>query len=168
MQLAWLGANDASGSAFSLGSPPLSAPPLPSLPAFQEAKGLEDRNFRCFPLHSMVPREEQDVASSRVGPTGTSGPGSRREGPPSCCCCWVFIVRGRVKKQQTTGGKQTNQETHCERLRLCLWVFCTEGKTPANQRHTLEKPTDGFKSWIHRTPVARSRCSILVVRTKET
>ncbi|CAJ1355028.1 unnamed protein product, partial [Effrenium voratum] len=39
---------------------------------WQEAKGLEDRSFRCFPLHSMVPREEQELVFQEPEPGTTN------------------------------------------------------------------------------------------------
>lgn len=40
---------------------------IPSDPTFQEAKEMDGNGFRIFPLHSMVPREEQDRGEPFIG-----------------------------------------------------------------------------------------------------
>lgn len=86
-----------------------------SLLASKEAKELENRGFRIFPLHSMVPREEQELVFQEPEE------GTTNAGAPSMLRFQIFGARARWCWPRTSRSLPSRCHTWAPRELLCAW-----------------------------------------------
>ena len=98
---------------------------IPSDPTFKEAKEMDGNGFRIFPLHSMVPREEQDLGEPFIGLSfgGPVGWNHTRKGIMELFCLdpWVpFFCQPSISESGACFPRARPWRDQCTKLSTAL------------------------------------------------